>query len=191
MLICVKLLNNYICSLRKVLEHMPGIARLWDYYTDWLQRANKWNPQRITVIPQRRPGNVCQLSPSACTAVLEQQCWVGPICTTARGHTGCPSSSRPCPAQAHTPTRQGLPAHWVKQLLHQLPACVLFIAIQMILFQHCLSYLLPTSVHGDDFDLVWLLTLLLKRRVKNKLNSLADELVTASHRDCSDIRSDK
>lgn len=63
--------------------------------------------------------------------------------------------------------------------------------MQMILFQHYMPYLLPTSAHVNDFDLVSLLTLLFKRRVKNKLNSLADELVAASHRDCSDIRNDK
>lgn len=51
--------------------------------------------------------------------------------------------------------------------------------------------MLPIYVHMKDFDLVGLLTLLLKRKVKNKLNSLADELVTTSHRDCSDIHSDK
>lgn len=61
-----------------MLEHMPGIARLWDYYRDWMQRANKWNPQRITAIPQRRQGSLCQLSPSACTAVWSSRAGLGP-----------------------------------------------------------------------------------------------------------------
>lgn len=72
-----------------------------------------------------------------------------------------------------------------------MPASVLFTAVQIILFQHCISYLLSEGVHANYFDLASLWTLLFKRRVKNKLNSLVDELVTASHRDCSDIRNDK
>lgn len=88
---------------------MPGIARLWDYYTDWTQRANKWNPQRrITAIPPKEAGKlVSALSPNACTAVLEQQCWVGPTCRTASCQARCPSSSRSCPAQAHTLPKAG------------------------------------------------------------------------------------
>lgn len=156
-----------------------------------MQRPNKMNLQRTTTaVALKETGKLISTDPqcSYCRAGVAGLRQVPPQNCQA----GCPEQrwTRPYPSP-RIPKGSACQLLGVKRLRYQLPSYVLLTAVKVILFQHYISYLLPTCRHVNDLDLVRLLTLLFQRRVKNVLNSLADELVTTSHRDCSDICDDK
>jgi len=70
---------------------MPEIVRLWDYYTDMMQRANKLNLQRrVTTIPPKEAGKpFSAIKPNAHIAVLAWQSGDEPTCRTAWCWAGC------------------------------------------------------------------------------------------------------
>ena len=97
---------------------MPEIARLWDYYTDLMQRANKLNLQRrVTAIPPKEAGKLVSTIKPQCL-----HCSAG-LAELGRAHLqNCPVLGR-MPQAAVDPSlprpmhsqRQGLPAHLSKE----------------------------------------------------------------------------
>lgn len=124
--------------------------------THLMQRPNKMNLQRRTAAaPLKETGKLVSTNPQCsycsggvaglrsaplrivrCQAGCSEQQWILP-------HPGL------C-----TPKGRAHQLFGVKRLLFQLPSYVLLTPVKVILFQHYVSYLLPTCRHVNDFDLV-------------------------------------